>query len=339
MNRGRWALGGLAVALAVVMVCATAVGTVGVPLSATGGALLRALGIPNGSDPQWDAIIVLVRLPRVLGAALVGAALATAGAALQALLRNPLADAGLLGVSGGAGFGAVTAIGFGMAAQGVWWTPLFAVVGALTAAALILGLSFRAGRLSVFTVLLAGIAVSAFFGAATSLVLTFVSRDSVLHFVFWAMGSLASVRWDPLALAAGPVLAGAAGLALAGRHLNLLLLGDVEARSLGVDVVRTRLVLLVLVAVVTAGAVSVAGPVGFVGLMVPPMLRLLVGPDNRLLVPASALGGAVFLVVCDLLARVILPGQEISVGIVTALVGAPYFLFLLLRRGAQEGAP
>ena len=325
-------LAGLGIALGVAVLGATAVGSVEVPFSATVAVLLKGVGLALGPvDQKWDAIIVLIRLPRVLGAALIGAALATAGAVLQSLLRNPMADPGLLGVSSGAGFGAVLSIGLGLASQSLWFTPLFAVVGALTASSVIVVLSFQKGRMPVLTLILAGLAVSTFFGAGTSLVLSLVSHDNVAQFLFWAMGTLANTRWDTLGLAAVPVALGLAGLLLFGRDLNVLVLGEDEARSLGVDVARIRLVLMALVSVTTAGAVCTSGPVGFVGLMVPPMLRLVLGPDNRLLLPASALGGALFLVVCDLISRVISGPREVNVGIVTALLGAPYFLFLLVR--------
>lgn len=339
MNTKRFGvLAGLAVGLAVMVVVATAVGSVTVPLADTVAVILQNLGLPAGPvDPKDNAIIFLIRLPRVLGAALVGAALATAGAALQSLLRNPMADPGLLGVSSGAGFGAVLSIGLGWASQGLWFTPLLAVAGALTASSVILVLSFRGTKKTVFTLILAGLAVSTFFGAGTSLVLSLVSHDNVAQFLFWAMGTLTEVRWETLALVAGPVVLGIAGLLVFGRDLNVLLMGEDEARSVGVDVTRTRLVLLVLVSVTTAGAVATSGPVGFVGLMVPPLLRLVLGPDNRLLLPASALGGALFLVACDLVSRMLGGPREINVGIVTALLGAPYFLFLLVRSGKKEG--
>jgi len=329
---------GLALALVLVVVFAVGVGSVSVPLTAVVSALAKVfhLWAGEGADPKWEAIILLVRLPRVLGAALIGAALATAGAALQALLRNPMADPGILGVSGGAGLGAVASIGLGFAAQSLWNTPLAALTGALTASAVILGLSFRGGKLSIFTLILAGLAVSAFFAAGTSLVLSLVSRDRVVEFIFWSMGSLAGLRWESIGLVVVPLLLGIAGLFVFGRDLNVLLLGDAEAQSVGLDVPRTRLLVMLLVSVTTAATVCLCGPVGFVGLMVPPMLRLLIGPDNRLLLPASALGGAVFLVSCDVLARVFSATQEVNVGIVTSLVGAPYFLFLLLRSARRE---
>lgn len=321
----------LAAVLVVLIPVAAAVGAVAVPLDQTLAVLLKALGLPVAADPKWETIVHVLRLPRVVGAALIGAALAVAGTVMQGLLRNPMADPGLVGVSAGAGFGAVSAIALGVAAQAAWTLPVFASLGSLTAAGIIFALSIRGGRLGVFTLLLAGIAVSTFFGACTSLILSFSSRDSVAQFLFWSLGNLSNLRWEPLGLVALVIGAGLLVLGTFVRDLNILLLGEEEAQSVGLDVFRTRIVLLVVVSVTTAAAVCLCGPIGFVGLIVPHTLRLVTGPDHRLLLPASALGGASFLVACDLVARTIQPGREVNVGIVTALLGAPYFLFLLLR--------
>ncbi len=191
--------------------------------------------------------------------------------------------------------------------------------------------------MAIFTLILAGIAVSTFFGAGTSLVLSFASHDSIAQFIFWSMGNLYNVRWESLALVILPVGLGLIALLCFARDLNIMLLGEEEAQSVGLNVSRSRIMLLVLVSVTTASAVCISGPIGFVGLIVPHILRLVIGPDHRVLLPASALGGAIFLVACDMVARMILGAQEINVGIVTALLGAPYFLFLLLRAGKREG--
>ncbi|MEI8094289.1 MAG: iron chelate uptake ABC transporter family permease subunit [Spirochaetales bacterium] len=336
-----WILLPLTLALLGLVLVATAIGSVSVPLGDTAGVILARLGFPAGwlppPDQKWDAIIFLVRLPRVLGAVVIGAALAVAGTVMQGLLRNPLADPGLIGVSSGAGFGAVLSIALGVAATSAWALPVFASLGSLTAAGIIFVLAIRAGKMGLFTLILAGIAVSTFFGAGTSLVLTFASHDSIAQFLFWSMGNLYNVRWESLGLVILPIGTGVFALLWFTRDLNVLLLGEEEAQAVGVDVFRTRLILLVLVSAVTASAVCISGPISFVGLIVPHILRLLLGPDHRLLVPAAALGGAAFLVICDLVARMALGAQEINVGIVTALVGAPYFLFLLLRSVRRGG--
>jgi iron complex transport system permease protein len=335
-----WLLPVLAGLLALAALGATALGSVSVPLDVTLKVILKNLGLlPAGAvEPKWDAIIFLVRLPRVLGAALIGAALGVAGTVMQGMLRNPMADPGIIGVSSGAGFGAVLAISLGLTAQGAWTLPVFASAGALLATGIVFLLGARGGRAGVFTLLLAGIAVSTFFGAGTSLALSFASRDSIAQFVFWSMGNLSNLRWESLGLVCLPVSLGLVLMLASARELNVLLLGDEEARALGLDVARRRVILLVVVSATTASAVCVSGPIGFVGLMVPHMLRLAVGPDHRLLLPAAALGGASFLVACDLLARTALGAQEINVGIVTALLGAPYFLFLLVRAGRKAEA-
>ncbi len=330
----------LAAALGVLVLLAIAVGSVPVPLADALTVILARFGVPatflaSVPDPKWDAIIFLVRLPRVLGAVVIGAALAVAGTVMQGLLRNPLADPGLIGVSSGASFGAVLSIALGFTATNPWALPLFASIGSMTATGIIFLLAIRAGKMGLFTLILAGMAVGTFFGAGTSLVLTFASHDSIAQFLFWSMGNLYNLRWESLQLVVLPIGAGVFLLLWFARDLNVLLLGEDEAQVVGVDVFRTRLVLLVLVSAVTASAVCISGPISFVGLVVPHILRLLLGPNHRLLVPAAALGGAAFLVVCDLLARLVLGTQEINVGIVTALVGAPYFVFLLLRSVKQ----
>ena len=332
-----WSLVPLTVLLGVLIVVATAVGSVSVPLEETAAVILKNLGLGFiNVDQKWDAIIFLIRLPRVLGAVIIGAALAVAGTVMQGMLRNPMADPGIIGVSSGAGFGAVTAIALGLTAQGLWYLPLFASLGSLTAASIIFLLAIRKGKMGIFTLILAGIAVSTFFGAGTSLVLSFASRDSIAQFIFWSMGNLYNVRWESLALVIGPIGLGLVVLLWFTRDLNILLLGEEEAQAVGLNVFRTRVLLLVLVSITTASAVCISGPIGFVGLIVPHILRLLVGPDHRLLLPAAALGGASFLVACDLVARLVLGAQEVNVGIVTALLGAPYFLFLLLRSEKKE---
>jgi len=328
----------LGLLLILLIVVATALGSVSVPLGDTLAVIGKNLGLGGaGADQKGNAIIFLVRLPRVLGAVVIGAALAVGGTVMQGMLRNPMADPGVIGVSSGAGFGAVTAIALGLTTQSLWFLPLFASVGSLAAATVIFLLAIRGGRLGVFTLVLAGMAVSTLFGAGTSLVLSFASRDSIAQFIFWSMGNLYSIRWESLALVAGPIGAGLFVLLWYARDLNVLLLGEEEAQAVGVNVFRTRVLLLTVVSVTTASAVCISGPIGFVGLIVPHVLRLLIGPDHRLLLPAAALGGASFLVACDLAARLLVRGQEVNVGILTSLLGAPFFLFLLLQSEKRGG--
>lgn len=323
---------GLVLGLLALILFAISLGSVAVPLDHVLSSIAHGLGwFPAGADDgKWDAIIFLVRLPRVLAAALIGASLALSGAVMQGVLRNPMADPGIIGISGGAGLGAVIAIASGLSAHSLYFLPISASLGALAAAGIIFALTLGAGKMAVHTLILAGMAVSTFFGACTSLVLSFVSHDNVAQFVFWAMGNLYNIRWESLGLVSLPVLIGLVLMPAFAKDINVMLLGEEESRAVGLDIVRIRFVLLALVAVTTALAVCISGPIAFVGLIVPHILRLLVGPDHRVLLPTSALGGAIFLVVCDLLARTALGAQEIQVGIVTSLLGAPYFIALLL---------
>lgn len=287
---------------------------------------------PNGEE----VIVFLIRLPRVLIAVLVGAALGLAGAVMQGMFRNPMADPGVIGVSSGASLGAVIAIALGLNAKSLYYLPLFAATGALGAALLVFCLAGRKGKIPVLSLILSGIAVSTFIGAFTSLVLSFAYEYQLKQFLFWTMGGLDDRRWEHVDLVFWPLLIGITVLMLFAQELNILLLGEEEAQSLGINPAKTRIKLLLLASITTALAVSVTGTIGFIGLIVPHVMRLLVGPDHRILLPASALGGSVFLVFCDLIARTAFPLGEIRVGIVTAIVGAPYFLYLL-SKAKKEG--
>lgn len=283
------------------------------------------------------AVFFHIRLARIVLAGLVGAALSLAGAAFQGLLLNPLAEPFTLGVAAGAAFGAslVLSLGLGGALWGsLGLVPLAALGGAAAALALVLALGALAGGLHHGTLILAGVIVSAFLSALISLV-KFLFADSLSSIVFWIMGSLSGRGWAHVLFALPYILAGGLVMLFSARELNVLTLGDGPAQQLGVAVRRVRLVLLLAASLVTAGAVAVSGIIGFVGLIVPHLVRLLVGPDHRLLLPACALFGAALLIAADTLARSLLPyGQEIPVGIITALLGGPFFCYLLkLARG------
>jgi iron complex transport system permease protein len=296
--------------------------------------LLAQAGLPVA--PTWTdaaaAIVVHLRLPRVLLAMIVGAGIAGAGAVFQGLLRNPLADPYIVGVSGGAAFGATLAITTGLAAGalGMAATPLLAFGGALAATTLVYGLARRGGVTPVEDLLLAGVAVSAFLAAVVTW-LQLAGGESLQRVIFWLMGGFSGRGWPHLAMAAPSVVVGLAVAWLFGRDLNALLLGDETARSLGVEVGPTRRALIAASSLMAAAAVAAAGLIGFVGLIVPHLLRLLVGPDHRRLIPAAAMGGAVLLVVSDTLARSASLATELPVGVLTAAMGAPFFLFVLLR--------
>ncbi len=280
-----------------------------------------------GEDELAATILWQIRLPRLLVAALVGAGLASSGLVMQAYFRNHLASPGLLGVSSGGAAGAVIAIAAGAASLSLWFLPLAAIAGAFLATAAVLGLA--RGGVGTERLLLAGVALNALLGAVTSHVLT--SHASLYErngqILFWLLGGLEDRTWEHVVVAA-PIAALAALLWPLGRPMDLLSLGVDEARSLGVDVRRLRWAMVGLSTLLTALATAVAGTVGFVGLVVPHVLRLLVGPEHRRLVPLSLVGGAAFVVGCDLLGR---SAGGLRLGVVTALVGAPYFLWLLRR--------
>ncbi len=279
-----------------------------------------------------ETIILNVRLPRLAVAAVVGFALGSAGAVMQGFFRNPMADPTIIGVSSGAALGAVAAVVYPLPVGG----QTAAFVGALAAAAVVYGIATENGRTGVATLLLAGIAVQMFLSAIVSYMMHVSDDESLRAAVYWLMGNLTYQSWSDVASVLPPVALGFGVLMFYARDLNVLLLGEREANTLGVNPRRTKLVLLAVSSIVTAAAVAVAGVIGFVGLVVPHAMRLLVGPDHRILIPTSALAGAVFLVSADAVARSAMGGSELPVGIVTALVGVPFFLYLLRDREVHE---
>ncbi len=325
----------LALAFPLVLLAALALGAVPVGPLAVLRSGLAALGAGGSPVPETQQVIIWsVRLPRVLTAALVGGGLAVVGAALQSLFRNPLADAGLLGVGPGAALGAVLAVNLGWAQQRFLALPASACLGALAALLLVYALAHAGGRPSLPGLLLTGVAVSALAAAATSVLLVATEEFRVRTILFWLAGGLEGRGFEHAALVAGFVLPGSALLLLLARPLDVLTLGEEEATALSVPVHAVRLTVFGLCALVAGPATAVAGSVPFVGLMAPHALRALVGPLNRRLIPASFLAGAMLVVVADLAARAFGEHVELPLGSVTAFVGAPYFLMAL--RG-QEG--
>ncbi len=279
-------------------------------------------------DELAATVLWQIRLPRLVVAVLVGAALSASGLVMQAYFRNSLASPGLLGVSSGGAAGAVVAIACGAASISIWLLPLAAAIGAFAAIVAVIGLA-RHGA-STERLLLAGVALNALLGAVTSYVLSTQTAiyERNTQILFWLLGGLEDRTWEH-ALMASPIILAAVLLWPLGRAMDLLSLGANEAQSLGVDVRSLRRKLLVHSTVLTAVATAAAGTVGFVGLIVPHVLRLLVGPEHRRLVPLSLMGGAVFVLACDLVCR---STDGVRLGIVTALVGAPFFLWLLRRQ-------
>jgi len=327
------------VILLLAMIAGTAIGAVYVPFFDTFRIILKNIGLlPNAAFAEGqEPIIFLVRFPRVAVAALAGFALGSSGAVMQGMFRNPMADPGILGISSGAGLGAVLAIKLGLVAVSMYMLPLFAFVGAFIAIMAIYILSYRKGKVPVLTLILSGIAISTFLGAITNIILTLSYDYQVKEFLFWSTGGLEGRRWEHFQLILLPVLISVILMFIYSRDLNVLLMGEEEAKSVGLNTGRLRTILLILVSVATASAVCVTGAISFVGLIVPHIMRLLVGPDNKILLPASSIGGAIFLVICDLISRVVVVPYELGVGIITSLLGAPYFLYLLLRTKKEGG--
>lgn len=333
-------LGALALLTLLVALASLGTGAVSLPIARV-AAILAAGREAVPIDPAFarDGVIVFdIRLPRTLIGLLVGATLSLAGALLQGLFRNPLADPALVGVSSGSALAAAVTIvlghhfvtGTGPIPFAV--LPVAAFVGGLGATVLLYAIATRRGRTSVATMLLAGVAIGALAGAGTG-VLAFMSDDRQLRdLTFWTMGSVAGSTWTKVFIVGPVLLLILAAAPILSRALNALVLGEAEAFHLGIPVERTKRLLIVLVAVGVGCSVAVTGLISFVGLVVPHLIRIAVGPDHRLLLPASALGGAILLVASDMVARLVVAPAELPIGIVTALIGAPYFLWLLLRR-------
>ncbi len=309
-------------------------GSVAIPLETLVQIVLTKLpgiSITMTWSPSWETILFDIRLPRIVLAALVGGALATAGATYQGLLRNPLADPYLIGVSSGAALGATIAIVFNIT---IWSAlPLFAFFGAMGATVAIYGIAQTGGRATPTTLILAGVALGAFLSAITSFLMFRSDSAFRTHQVIaWAMGSLSLSNWQEVSVLVPYLAIGWVVLYLHARYLNVLQLGETQAQQLGVPVARITLTLVVATSLVTAAAVAVSGLIGFVGLIIPHAVRLVWGPDHRFLLPMAALVGATFLILADTLARTLLAPTELPVGIITAFCGAPFFLYLLRRK-------
>jgi iron complex transport system permease protein len=294
------------------------------------GELLATL--TGAGDPAHGVILWELRIPRALLAVLVGGALALAGATFQALLRNPLAEPYILGISGGAAVGAVLVLSLGLATVGSWALPGAAFGGALAAIFLVFRIARRADRsMDVRVLLLSGVVVGAFFSAVIALVLSVSDAPTVRNAVLWMMGSLAGASWQSVTVVAVYTIPAAVLLVGLSRPLNLISLGEETASVLGADVERVKVTSFAVASLITAAGVGVAGVIGFVGLVVPHGVRLLVGSDHRVLMPLSFLAGGAFLTLADLAARTVVSPAEIPIGVVTAFVGVPLFLVLLRR--------
>ncbi len=293
------------------------------------------LAIGESVDTQKSAVLWSIRLPRVVLAMTVGAALGVSGAALQGVFRNPLADPGLIGVSSGAAFGAVVTIVAGFSFLGIWTIPVMAFISALITSLLVFRVAHRNGRVEVVTLVLCGIAINALIGGGIGLLTSVASETELRDITFWQLGSVGGATWSLVWACLPFVIAAIVVLPTMADRLDLMALGEREAKHLGVSVERTRLIVIILAAMAVAASVAVAGILGFVGLIVPHLIRLINGPKHRVLLPASALGGAAVLVVADLVARTVAVPREVPLGVMTALIGAPLFLWLI-RTSRQE---
>ncbi|MFJ4790640.1 FecCD family ABC transporter permease [Streptomyces sp. NPDC088794] len=329
---------GLVLALLVLIPLAAGLGAYPIPVGDVLSSVQHRIGLGGAAlDRVPESVLWNVRFPRIVLALLVGASLGCAGALMQGVFGNPLAEPGVIGISSGAAVGAVAVIAFGLNFLATWTVSVFAFVAGLGAVLLVYAASRSGGRTEVVTLILTGIALNAFAGALIGLFLFFADTAAVNQITFWQLGSLSQATW-PKVLAVLPCAA--IGLTLAplySRRLDLLALGERPARHLGVDVERLRLTLVLLIALLTAAAVSVSGIIGFVGLVVPHLLRMAAGPGHRFLVPGSALLGALVLLAADLTARTIAAPAELPLGVLTALLGSPFFFWLLLRTRRRQG--
>ncbi|MCW5829785.1 MAG: iron ABC transporter permease [Deltaproteobacteria bacterium] len=336
MNRGTgYLLAGGAAAVGALLL-GLLFGAADIGLGSVAAILGRGMGLPV--EPFWkpwqETVVLSVRLPRTLLALAVGGGLAVAGAAMQGFFRNPLAEPGILGVSSGSALGGVVAIYSGLAAWSVWMLPFMSFVGGMGAIWTVYALTARRGRVDTGILLLAGVAIGVICVAATSFIISvsLANWQVASQILSWTMGGLSGRNWDHLRMMLPPALAGVAVILVFARDLDALVLGETQAWAVGVDVPRVRLYLIAATAAVTGATVAVAGPIGFVGLVVPHMLRLSLGPAHRYLLPAAALWGGAFLAMADIGCRLVMPPEELQLGILTAVIGGPVFIWLLIRK-------
>ncbi len=304
---------------------------VGIILSQT--PLIGSVSAESVFDETSRTIISRIRLPRLILTMLVGAALAMSGTVMQGFFQNPMADPYIVGVSSGAALGATTAMALGidLTFVGLSSVPVMAFSGALCVTFLVYGLSLRAGKVMASILLLTGIAIGALASALTSFIM--LMSDENLHTIFfWLMGSFSAGSWKHVLMVFPYILTGSAIILVFARDMNVMLLGEESARHLGIEVERVKRILLVVASLLAASAVAVSGIIGFVGLIVPHIMRMVVGPDHRRLLPTSLLSGAILMVLADTAARIVVAPSEMPIGIITAILGCPFFVFLLSRR-------
>lgn len=329
-------MSGLTVLLLLTVISATGLGYIPIPASEVVSSILSRLNgtIPRDLDQTHLAVIMDVRLPRVVTAALVGGGLAMAGAIFQAILLNPLADPYTLGVSSGAAFGAALALILNLTLLGGYSVPMFAFAGAIAAVFAVLSLAASDRNYAANSLILAGVIISAILSAGIGFI-KYLADEQVSVIIFWLMGSFAARTWADVGLVLTATLITLLAALFYGRDLNIMSLGLRSSDSLGVDTARTRKTLLLIASLVTATSVSVSGIIGFIGLIIPHLMRFIMGPDNRKLIPASCLAGATLLLAADTISRAVLP-HEVPIGVLTALIGGPFFCVIFKQR--QLGA-
>lgn len=340
LARGAVLAAALTVTLVVGVVLSAIAGQLPITPTEVIGSIVRAAGIPNDWAPDDQIIestLWVVRFPRLVMGLMVGAALAVAGAVMQAIFGNPLAEPGVVGVSSGAALGASLSIVLGLTVLGSWSTAVFAFAGGLLAVLLVYFVSRASGRTEVVTLLLTGIAINAFGGAGLALLLFMGDTASREQIIFWQLGSLNGSGWTEVLIVAVVTVVGLGVAVLFARKYDLFSLGERAARHLGVNVEVLRVLSILLVALLTGAAVAFCGIIAFVGLVVPHIMRMAIGPAHRPLILASAVGGGVLMVFADLIARTVIPGADLPIGMLTSLIGGPFFFFLLYRARKQSG--
>lgn len=286
----------------------------------------------EGISSSHVVIINKIRFPRIILSALIGMALAGSGVIFQGIFKNPMAEPYVLGISSGAAFGATLAIVLGIQSTilGMGAISIMAFLGAVTTTFIVYNVARIGNKTPVVTLLLAGIALSFLLSSLISLFMTF-NREQVEKIVFWTMGSVSSASWKHVIISSPIILLGSIVFIIFSRDLNVMLLGEDSAKNLGVEVEKLKKILLIIASIVTASAVAVSGIIGFVGLVIPHIVRLIVGPDHRVLIPFTLISGALFMIITDTLARILIPPVEIPVGVITSLFGAPFFIYLLCK--------
>ncbi|MGB0522605.1 MAG: FecCD family ABC transporter permease [Flammeovirgaceae bacterium] len=334
----KWIIGSLALLLVGVMLVAMSTGAVAISVIESINILLDGIGISQEVNTQQEMVLMSIRIPRVLLSVMVGAALGVSGAALQGLFRNPLVEPSLLGVSSGAALMAVTVIVFGAYFPYQWMEtlqyyllPIFAFIGSLVVVIITYSISQRQGRTDISLLLLAGIAMNALAVSLIGLIIYFADDQALRTFTFWSLGDLGGATWDKLGWTSLLVVLPSIGLLFYHRKLDAFALGEDEAYHLGISVEQVKYVVVILSTLAIGASVALIGTIGFVGLIVPHIIRTLVGPNHRLLLIASFIGGAILLTLADLIARTVVMPSELPIGIITALIGAPFFIGLLIQ--------